>query len=181
MYTDFEEEEEVLEILVIDVGSGFCEAGFAGDEAPRVIFPIVLGRPRSIFWRGFVSKDAYVGNEAIARTSERLHLTWPVQRAIVKNWDHMEKVWHHAFYNELRRPPEEHPVLLTEMLLNPRSSRERMTLIMFETFNVPALYIISQTALSCTLQKRLGWFWILVMVLLIPLLSTKGIQLRTLF
>lgn len=32
--------------LVIDNGSGMCKAGFAGDDAPKAVFPAVVGRPR---------------------------------------------------------------------------------------------------------------------------------------
>jgi len=38
--------DEEVTALVVDNGSGMCKAGFAGDDAPRAVFPSIVGRPR---------------------------------------------------------------------------------------------------------------------------------------
>lgn len=66
-----------------------------------------------------------------------LTLKYPIENGIVTNWDDMEEIWHHTFYNELRVTPEEHPVLLSEVVHNPKGNREKMIEIMFEKFKSP--------------------------------------------
>eukprot|EP00347_Sterkiella_histriomuscorum_P015020 403358614 len=140
--------EEEVTAVVIDNGSGMCKAGFAGDDAPRSVFSTIVGRPKMPgIMVGLDQKEVYVGDEAQLKRGV-LKIEQPIEHGIVKNWDDMEKVWHHTLYSELRVSPEEHPILMTEAPLNPKQNREKMTQIMFEVFNVPCLYVSVQGVLA---------------------------------
>ena len=146
--------------VVIDGGSSTCKVGFAGEDAPLSIFPTVVARPRIRSGRGRPNEidedEVLVGDEGArhALTSDYT-CHYPVSRGIVTNWDDMERIWHHAFYSELRVAPEDHPVLLTESPLNPRANREKMTQIMFETFGVPAIQIATSARLALHASGRI--------------------------
>lgn len=124
------------------------KAGIAGEDAPRACFPSLVGRPKAQAGMvGMDSKELYVGDEAMQKRGV-LFLSYPIEHGIVTNWDDMEQIWKHTFYNELRLAPEERPIMLTEAPLNPKVNRERMTQIMFETFSTPAIYVIIQAVSS---------------------------------
>ncbi|XP_004450973.2 actin, gamma-enteric smooth muscle [Dasypus novemcinctus] len=134
--------------LVCDYGSGFSKVGYAGMDAPQTVFPTVLGKLRhDRMLVGMEEKDWFIGAE-VQSNREKLNLQYPISRSKITNWEDMEKIWHHAFYQVLRVAPEQHPLLVTEPPLTATSSKERVSQVMFETFNVPALYLANQGVLS---------------------------------
>ncbi|KAJ9527462.1 hypothetical protein QJQ45_025734 [Haematococcus lacustris] len=94
-----------------------------------------------------------------------LSLSYPIAHGIVTNWEEMEAIWRHTFDNELRVDVSTRPVMLTEAPMNPRLT-EKMTTLMCEDFNVPAMYVsrslhltvvIAAQASAADGQNRLDW------------------------
>ncbi|KAH9409175.1 actin [Tyrophagus putrescentiae] len=131
--------------IVIDSGSSMTRAGFGGEDAPRAVFPSVVGQsslPHD-------QSTLYIGDEAQRKSAIRsFRLHYPIEHGIVTNWEKMEQIWEHIFKNQLRVSSSEHPVLLTEASFNSKANREKMTKIMFEKFNTPAMYIANSSYLS---------------------------------
>ena len=82
--------DDEVAALVVDNGSGMCKAGFAGDDAPRAVFPSIVGRPRHQKEQlppvGPRYKDSYVGAEAWSkRRIPGLNLSHPIEYGTVTN------------------------------------------------------------------------------------------------
>ena len=89
-----EDEDDDCEIsaLVFDNGSGSIRAGFSGDDAPRVVFPTIVGRPRvNTGIKDTLPQDCFVGDEAQVKRGI-LNIKHPIESGIITNWDDMEKV-----------------------------------------------------------------------------------------
>lgn len=139
--------------VVIDNGSGVIKAGFAGAEAPKLKFPAFVGRPKHTkVMAGAAEGDIFVGNKA---TDLRgiLKLNYPTEHGIINDWKDMQHIWQYT-YNELNVVQDQHPVLLTESPMNPRSNRGHASEVFFETFNVPALYVQIQPILALYASGR---------------------------
>ena len=66
------------QILVIDNGSGFIKAGFSGEEAPRCIFPSIIGKPKNLnALVGIDCKEEYLGDEAHQKRGV-LKISYPI-------------------------------------------------------------------------------------------------------
>ncbi|XP_073348778.1 uncharacterized protein [Pagrus major] len=133
--------------IVLDTGSGLMKAGFADQDLPNIIFPTIIGMPKyEEIMNGILERETYIGHEA-QHMRGVLTLKHPIKNGIIRNWDEMEKIWHHTF-QQLHVDPEDHPVLLTEAAMNPSENRQRMVEIMFENFSVPFTYVAMQAVLA---------------------------------
>jgi len=138
--------------VVIDNGTGYTKMGYAGNYEPNYIVPSVIAnvvesksgpKPKDYL----PDLDFYIGAEAAAKP-QGYNYDYPIRHGIVDNWDNMEKYWQRCIYQYLRCDPEEHFMMLTEPPLNTPENREYTAEIMFETFNVPGLYIAVQAVLA---------------------------------
>ncbi|KAE9454172.1 hypothetical protein C3L33_13923, partial [Rhododendron williamsianum] len=154
--------------VVIDNGTGYTKMGFAGNVEPCFVVPTVVAvndsfvnQPRSSSAKGsnwlaqhsagvMADLDFFIGDEGLSRSKSNstYTLTHPIRNGQVDNWDAMERFWQQCIFNYLRCDPEDHYFLLTESPLTPPESREYTGEIMFETFNVPGLYIAVQPVLA---------------------------------
>ena len=64
------------------------------------LVPLVIDNGSGMCKAGFAGDNAPRGI---------LSLKYPVEHGIVANWEDMEKIWHHTFYNEQQVAPEDHP------------------------------------------------------------------------
>ncbi|KAG4300614.1 hypothetical protein PCANB_003089 [Pneumocystis canis] len=140
--------------ICIDNGSGIIKAGFAGEDQPKSFFPSYVGRPKHIrIMAGAIEGDVFIGNKS-QELRGLLKIKYPIEHGIVVDWDDMERIWQFIYTEELKTVSEEHPVLLTEAPLNPRTNRDQAAQIFFETFNVPALFTSIQAVLSLYASGR---------------------------
>ena len=92
---DEESEDEEPQAIVVDHGSGKVRSGFAGDDAPRVVFQSTVGR--SLYQKGMTGlseQQVFIGDGAMSK-SGILDLKYPINHGIVTSWDDLELVWHH--------------------------------------------------------------------------------------
>lgn len=136
--------------LVIDNGTGFSKLGYAGNYEPNFIVPSLIATvadPKKANKNSLPDLDFYVGAEAQVKR-DNYNVDYPIREGIVSNWDNMEKYWSRCIYQYLTCDPEEHYTILTEPPMNTPENREYTAEIMFETFNVPGLYIAVQAVLA---------------------------------
>ncbi|KAJ1099569.1 hypothetical protein NDU88_004669 [Pleurodeles waltl] len=140
---------------VIDWGTGYTKLGYAGNTEPQFIIPSCIAIKESAkvgdqahirLTQGVDDLDFFIGDEALDKPTYATK--WPIRHGIVEDWDLMEKFMEHVIFKYLRAEPEDHYFLMTEPPLNTPENREYLAEIMFESFNIPGLYIAVQAVLA---------------------------------
>ncbi|KAJ7978428.1 Actin-related protein [Quillaja saponaria] len=166
--------------IVIDLGSHTCKAGYAGEDAPKAVFPSVVGAmdqmeiddPESTennSGSGVDSKNnvrnldsdkkkgkckLYVGTQALGYRRDHMEILSPLKDGIVLDWDIVDSIWDHAFRECLLIETKEHPMLLAEPSSNTQQQRERTAELMFEKYKVPALFLAKNAVLTSFASGR---------------------------
>ncbi|CAI9741792.1 Hypothetical predicted protein [Octopus vulgaris] len=131
--------------IVIDNGSYMCKAGFGGDYEERKVIPPFVGYRNLQSYLG-PNPEFLVGEKA-EKDKTLPNLQNPIKHGLITDWGNMERIWQHAF-DELNVAAEDSAVLLTEPVGNSEKNREKMVKIMFKKFEVRAVMVANQAALS---------------------------------
>lgn len=160
--------------IVLDLGSHTCKAGYAGEDAPKAVFPSVVGYidqmdvdeetvasteksgnnadPNSNKGKG--KRKLYVGSQSLGFRRDHMEVLSPLKDGVVADWDIVDSIWEHAFKDCLLIDPKEHPMLLAEPSSNNQQQRERTAELMFEKYNVPALFLAKNAVLTSFASGR---------------------------
>ncbi|KAH1033592.1 hypothetical protein J1N35_045766 [Gossypium stocksii] len=159
--------------IVIDLGSHTCKAGYAGEDAPKAVFPSVVGcidqmdadddkenndsetnnndvdsnKPKG-------KRRLYVGSQALGFRRDHMEVVSPLKDGVVVDWDIVDSIWDHALKDCLLVDPKEHPMLLAEPSSNTQQQRERTAELMFEKYKVPALFLAKNAVLTSFASGR---------------------------
>ena len=136
-----ESDDETKPHIVIDPGSCFIKAGFAGEDEPKSVFRTCVGYSKSY-------DEFFFGSDAEAKKEDLFELNYPIKQGFIENWDDMKIILNNIFIYQLLADPSEHNIMFTQQLMNPKNKKEGLAQIMFETFNVPGLYLAYSTECS---------------------------------
>lgn len=131
--------------VVIDIGTGYCKCGFAGDPGPSHIFSFTVGKPVRESWSN--QRENFVGRE-LQKGSVPLPLLSPVRHGVVVDWNGVRDTLEYIFQTEMRIHPEDHAVLVSAPPLCSITYKERYAEMMFEGLHMPAIHIACQSHLS---------------------------------
>lgn len=157
--------------IVVDLGSHSCKAGYAGEDAPKAVFPSVVGSIEQASLadavkvegeteemkttvktgeseKGKARRNLYVATQALGYRRDNMEVLPAMKDGVIADWEIVDKIWDHAFRERLLVDPKEHPMLLAEPSTNTQQHREKTVELMFEKYRIPALFLAKNAVLT---------------------------------
>ncbi|GAA5820366.1 hypothetical protein JCM11251_005594 [Rhodosporidiobolus azoricus] len=132
--------------VVLDIGSSSIRAGYAGEDAPKAVFPSpYVSIPSSTS----DSPPTYVHGNGIHLYRPHAEVHNFITDGIVTDWAGAERAVEHAFTERMRlKSLEEYPFLNTEASWNTKENKEKMCELAFEKWQAPAYYAVDKAVMS---------------------------------
>eukprot|EP00041_Stephanoeca_diplocostata_P021767 m.513680 g.513680 ORF g.513680 m.513680 type:complete len:485 (+) comp21906_c1_seq14:131-1585(+) len=161
--------------LVFDIGSHTTKVGYAGEDTPKAVFPTAVGCIRKTKSKsdttsqkdGDTAMDVdddkseepefeyIVGSNELSRHRPGMEIRSPLNSdGLVEDWTLMEKLIDYIYNKALCADPKEHPLMISEIAWNTRNRRERLAELLFEKYNVPAIYMCKGPVLTAFASGR---------------------------
>lgn len=152
--------EGTVPSVVIDAGSHTLKGGTAGEDLPHILIPSVLAREleTSESEQGSTKpkyKKTSAGEYSVKVRRDNVDVATPFgSDGLVENWDLFETLLGHTLRNEMRVETRENALLFAEPNHNGRKARERIAEMIFEKFEVPAVYLARTAVLAAYANGR---------------------------
>ena len=122
------------EPVIVDLGSGHMKAGYASDDSPKFMIPMVIGKPKNkALLVGMEAKDSYIGAEAKAKR-DLLEMRSPIEAGVITSVEAVQEdikdMFMHLMNDEMIITGEEHNFMITEPPQNPKEIREELVDLM---------------------------------------------------
>ncbi|XP_059551233.1 actin-like protein 9 [Myotis daubentonii] len=141
--------------VVIDMGTGTCKVGFAGQARPTYTVATIVGcQPKKPATTGQMVLETFIGEAALARPE--LTLVKPIRNGILVDWLAAEFIWRHLLEHDLGIATQDHPLLFSDQPFSPSTNREKLVEVAFESMRSPAMYVASQSVLSVYAHGRVS-------------------------
>ncbi|RPA95862.1 Actin/actin-like protein [Choiromyces venosus 120613-1] len=135
----FEYGGDEISAIVLDPGTAWTRAGFAGEDTPKSVVPTDYGVLEEAGENG--GKKYFIGDNDVHSIRPGMEIKNPMSDGIVADWEAATILWREAITPRLTKALSEHPLLMTEPSWNPPKNREKTIEIAFEDFDVPAFYL----------------------------------------
>lgn len=136
--------------LVFDIGTFNSRFGYSGEDTPKYVFQTQVGINKSSENKsGDESHKSFIGECELRYYKPGTVVTNPMNnQGYIENQEVFENLISHVYGNCLKTESKEHPVIFSEPGIHNKQNRTNLAQLMFEKYEVPALFVAKSPVLS---------------------------------